>query len=181
VPEPVFDPLAEARAQAVRRILESRGERPADDPTDLRALVARANEASAATKELSALLPTRLEAAVGRAIAEDASGVSERLEEIQDDTTEIGDAVARVELDLLAERLGRIEDLEMIIELFGGGIKAIRSDLARLGERLDRIEGRLDAVAPSPAAETPSSPRQAYRSLFARTEPRGSDPAERSA
>jgi hypothetical protein len=179
--EPAFDPLAEARAQAVRRILESRGERPADDPTDLRALVARANEASIATKELSALLPTRLEAAVGRAVAEEGAGVAEALEELQDDTNEIAGTVARVEQDLLAERLGRIEDLEVIIELFGGGIKAIRNDLARLNERLDRIERRLDTLSPAPPAETPASPRQAYRSLFARTEPRGSDAAEHPA
>jgi hypothetical protein len=167
------NPLVDARAQAVRRILELRGEVADADSPDLRALIARTSEANAATKELSAVLPTRVEAAIGRALAESGPGLGRRLDDLQAETTEIADAVARVEQDILAERLGRVEDMELMIELVRGGIGAIRGDIAQLNERVAGLVARLDRIDPVPAAGDqlpPASGRHAYRSLFARTE-----------
>jgi hypothetical protein len=180
--EPVpTDPLSDARAQAVRRILELRGERPAADVTDLRSLIARVDvrsgEANAAAKELSATLPTRIEGAIERVVAESSSGVGRRIDAVYASTEEIGDAIARVEADLVAERLARIEDLEALIALVSSGVSAIRAEVAALSERVAGLAASTgapeDAAERTPEAE-PSQPpggRHAYRSLFARTEP----------
>jgi hypothetical protein len=174
------DPLSDARAQAVRRILELRGERPAPDASDLRALLTRvelrAGETSAAARDLSAVLPTRVEAAVERVVAESAAGVGRRLDAVHDSTEETADAVARIEADLIAERLARIEDLEALIALVASGVSAIRADVARLNDRLADLTTALGARQDDPAPEQEAEPtqppagRHAYRSLFARTD-----------
>jgi chromosome segregation ATPase len=188
-----LDPLADARAQAVRRILELRGETGGADIIDLRGLIARADaragEANASARELSAVLPTRLEAAIERALAEDAAGIGRRIDAVHSDTEEISDAIARVERDLVAERLGRIEDLEALVALVSSGISAIRADVGRLQARVDELAVQLEQkdAGISPAAEVaatqppPTQGRRAYRSLFARTEPHADEaesPAE---
>lgn len=175
------DPLSDARAQAVRRILELRGERPAPDTGDLRALLARvelrAGETSTAARELSAVLPTRVEAAVERVVAESAAGIDRRLDAVHANSEEIADAIARVEADLVAERLARIEDLEALVALMSGGVSAIRADVARLNAQVAELAATLsrqgEPPARSPEAEPTQPPagRHAYRSLFARTEP----------
>jgi hypothetical protein len=175
------DPLSDARAQAVRRILELRGERPAADVTDLRSLITRVDqrsgEANAAAKELSAMLPTRIEAAIERVVAESSSGVGRKLDAVHSSSEEMADAIARVEADLVAERLARIEDLEALIALVSSGVSAIRADVSALNERVAgltaALHGPKDAEQRTPEQE-PSQPaggRHAYRSLFARTEP----------
>ena len=66
-------------------------------------------------------------------------------------------AVARIEQDLLAERVGRIEDLELVIDLLAKGLDAVRTDVGRLSERLEGIALRLD----EPLQVTVERPRQA--------------------
>lgn len=185
------DPLSDARAQAVRRILELRGEQPAPDVTDLRSLIARVDmrsgEANAAAKELSALLPTRIEGAIERVVAESSSGVGQRLDAVHRSTEEIGDAIARVEADLVAERLARIEDLEALIALVSSGVSAIRADVSALNERVAGLAASLgkpqDAGerTPEPEPSQPPGGRHAYRSLFARTEPKRDTQSESAA
>jgi hypothetical protein len=177
MPDPTpLNPLIDARAQAVRRILELRGEAPDADTVDLRALIARTSEANAAARELSAVLPTRVEAAIGRALADDQAGVGQRIDEVRSSTEEISEAVERVERDLVAERLGRIEDLEALVALISSGISAIRADMGQLNDRVAELAARLDQGEPAaeepPAEPGPPAGRHAYRSLFARTEPR---------
>jgi hypothetical protein len=180
MPEPApTDPLSEARAQAVRRILELRGEKPAADVVDLRALISRVDmrsgEANAAAKELSAVLPTRVEAAIERVVTDNAAGVARRLDAVRSSTEETADAIARVEADLVAERLARIEDLEALVGLVSGGVSAIRADIARLNDRVDGLAAQLEqprgARTLEPEPTQPPAGRHAYRSLFARTEP----------
>jgi hypothetical protein len=184
MPDPTpLDPLVDARAQAVRRILELRGETPGADTVDLRALIARTSEANATARELSAVLPTRIEAAVGRALADDQTGIGRRIDDVRSSTDEIADTVARVEQDLVAERLGRIEDLEALVALISSGITAIRSDLGQLNARVAELATRIEQPAkanedPPPATPAPPAGRHAYRSLFARTEPRSQQAPE---
>ena len=187
-----LDPLANARAQAVRRILELRGEPSGDDSLDVRALLtrvdARAGEVNAAARELSAVLPTRVEAAIERVLADDAGGVGRRLDAVHAGTEEIAETVARVERDLLAERLGRIEDLEALVALVSSGIAAIRSDVEPAQPSHRRARGPAGparyaarAGCRAPAAEQAPGGRRAYRSLFARTEPGAQRDTEASA
>lgn len=184
------DPLIDARAQAVRRILELRGDKPAADVIDLRALIsrvdARSGEANAAARELSAVLPTRVEAAIERVVSDSAAGVGRRLDGVHATTEEIADAIARIEADLVAERLARIEDLEALIGLVSSGVSAIRADVSRLNERVGELTVQLEQTRPAAGAsqpdEAPPTPgRHAYRSLFARTEPREKSDAESAA
>jgi hypothetical protein len=191
MPEPApTDPLSDARAQAVRRILELRGEKPGADVIDLRALIARVDmrsgEANAAARELSAVLPTRVEAAIERVVSDSAAGVGRRLDAVYSSTEEIADAVARVEADLVAERLARIEDLEALIALVSSGVSAIRADVARLNERVAELTTQLDpskdaARTHEPTPTQPPGGRHAYRSLFARTEPSAKSVTESTA
>jgi chromosome segregation ATPase len=183
------DPLSDARAQAVRRILELRGEKPAADVVDLRALIARVDvrsgEVNAAAKELSAVLPTRVEAAIERVVTDNAAGVARRLDAVRSSTEETADAIARIEADLVAERLARIEDLEALVALVSGGVSAIRSDIARLNDRVaelaEQLEQPRDTRTLEPEPTQPPAGRHAYRSLFARTEPSAKSEAESTA
>jgi hypothetical protein len=183
------DPLSDARAQAVRRILELRGEKPPADVIDLRALIARVDvrsgEANAAAKELSAVLPTRVEAAIERVVTDTAAGVARRLDAVHSSTEETADAIARIEADLVAERLARIEDLEALVGLVSGGVSAIRADIARLNDRVaelaEQLEQPRDTRTPEPEPTQPPAGRHAYRSLFARTEPSARNEAESTA
>lgn len=187
-----LNPLADARAQAVRRILELRGESAGDDIIDVRTLISRADarvgEANAAARELAAVLPTRVEAAIERALADGAGGVGQRLDAVHAGTEGIAEAVSRVERDLVAERLGRIEDLEALVALVASGIAAIRADVGRLDSRISELSDRLDQIqapsadapATSPASDPPAG-RRAYSSLFARTEPGAERDAETAA
>jgi hypothetical protein len=191
MPEPApTDPLSDARAQAVRRILELRGEKPGADVVDLRALIARVDvrsgEANAAARELSAVLPTRVEAAIERVVADSAAGVGRRLDAVHTTNEEIADAIARLEADLVAERLARIEDLEALIALMRSGVSAIRADVAQLNQRVAELASQLgppkDATRTAePEPTQPPAGRHAYRSLFARTEPREKTEAESTA
>jgi hypothetical protein len=188
--EPVpTDPLSDARAQAVRRILELRGEQPAADVTDLRSLIARvemrSGEANAAAKDLSATLPTRIEGAIERVVAESSSGVGRRLDAVHASTEEVADAIARVEADLVAERLARIEDLEALIALVSSGVSAIRADVAALNERVAGLAASLgappDERTPEQEPSQPPGGRHTYRSLFARTDSRRDAQSESTA
>jgi hypothetical protein len=188
--EPVpTDPLSDARAQAVRRILELRGEQPAADVTDLRSLIARvemrSGEANAAAKDLSATLPTRIEGAIERVVAESSSGVGRRLDAVHASTEEVADVIAPVEADLVAERLARIEDLEALIALVSSGVSAIRADVAALNERVAGLAASLgappDERTPEQEPSQPPGGRHTYRSLFARTDSRRDAQSESTA
>jgi hypothetical protein len=183
------DSLHDAHEQAIRRIQELR-ERgfgtppspPAPTPAlappppatpDLRTLLVRAEahvgELRNSAQDLAALLPTRVEAAVTRALGEDVGGLGHRLDEVRNEVFETAGAIDRIERDLLAERLGRIEDLEVIVDLLTGSITAIRADIARLAGQIDEIGAKLDAplqvrvererptVAPAPPTEADSA------------------------
>ena len=85
-------------------------------------------------------------------------------------------AVARIEQDLLAERVGRIEDLELVIDLLAKGLDAVRTDVARLSERLEGIAaaagraaaGHRRAAAPGRAPEPVLADRAGARERRAR-------------
>jgi hypothetical protein len=153
-----------------RRRLDARREREATQGPEIRAVLMRAeshlNELRGAAEVLAGILPTRVEAAVARALGE--GGLDRRLEGMREELRGTNAAVSRIEQDLLAERVGRIEDLELVIDLLARGLDAVRSDVARLSERLEGVALRLD----EPLQVTVERPRQAgLRNLFAPTEP----------
>jgi len=163
------DTLHDLQGDARRR-LDARREREAGQGPEIRALLLRAeshlDELRGTAEVLAGVLPTRVEAAVARALGE--GGLDRRLEGMREEVRASSAAVARIEQDLLAERVGRIEDLELIIDLLAKGLDAVRTDVGRLAERLEGIAARLD----EPLQVTVERPRQAgLRQLFSPTEP----------
>jgi hypothetical protein len=174
------DPLRDAREAALRRIgeLRQRGTGSSEPAgPDLRTLLARSerhvDELRRSASELAAILPTRVEAAVARALGEDEGGLGRRLDQVADQTGGLAAAVARVEGDLLAERMARVEDLEVLVDLVGGGLTALRSDLRAVRRELAELRGVVAqplqvTLAREPAAATPKSPAPLPSSLRVR-------------
>jgi hypothetical protein len=141
------DPLRDAREAALRRIGELRqrsvGTSEPASP-DLRTLLARSerhvDELRRSASELAAILPTRVEAAVARALGEDEGGLGRRIDQVLDQTGKLASAVERVEGDLLAERMARVEDLEVLVELVSGGLTALRADLRSMRRDLAELQ-----------------------------------------
>jgi hypothetical protein len=141
------DPLRDAREAALRRIGEMRQRNlGASEPAgpDLRTLLARSeqhvDELRRSASELAAILPTRVEAAVARALGEDEGGLGRRLDTVLDRSGQLNAAVERVERDLLAERMARVEDLEVLVELVSGGLSALRADLRSVRRELAELQ-----------------------------------------
>jgi hypothetical protein len=141
------DPLRDAREAALRRIGEMRQRNlGASEPAgpDLRTLLARSerhvDELRRSASELAAILPTRVEAAVARALGEDEGGLGRRLDTVVDQSGQLTAAVERVERDLLAERMARVEDLEVLVDLVSGGLTALRGDLRALRRELAELQ-----------------------------------------
>ena len=140
------DPLRDAREAALRRIGEMRQRNlGANEPAgpDLRTLLVRSerhvDELRRSASELAAILPTRVEAAVARALGEDEGGLGRRLDEVLGQATGISAAVERVERDLLAERMARVEDLEVLVNLVSGGLGALHADLRAVRSELAEL------------------------------------------
>lgn len=141
------DPLRDAREAALRRIGEMRQRNlGANEPAgpDLRTLLVRSerhvDELRRSASELAAILPTRVEAAVARALGEDEGGLGRRLDEVLAQSGSLMAAVERVERDLLAERMARVEDLEVLVDLISGGLGALRADLRAVRGELAALQ-----------------------------------------
>src|SRR4051812_1039592 len=141
------DPLRDAREAALRRIGEMRQRNlGASEPAgpDLRTLLVRSerhvDELRRSAGELAAILPTRVEAAVARALGEDEGGLGRRLDQVLDQSGRVTAAVERVERDLLSERMARVEDLEVLVDLVSGGLSALRADLRSVRRELAELQ-----------------------------------------
>jgi len=153
-------PMEEAEAQLYRRIQELRtrargeqqpapdapGERPATP--DLRTILARAethvDELRSTAAALEESLPARVERAVERALAAqpDVRGADELRELLRG----LSRQVEQVNRDLLSERLGRVEDLELVVDLISTGMAALRQDVATLAAAVDSVGGGVESV-----------------------------------
>ena len=69
----------------------------------------------------------------------DQHGDSRRLAEMAELMRSLSRQVEQVNRDLLAERLGRVEDLELIVDLVSTGFSALRDDVATMGAMVDRV------------------------------------------
>jgi hypothetical protein len=169
------DPLRDAREAALRRIGELRQRSVgASEPAgpDLRTLLARSerhvDELRRSASELAAVLPTRVEAAVARALGEDEGGLGRRLDRVVDQTGQLAAAVERVEGDLLSERMARVEDLEVLVDLVSGGLTALRAELRSVRRELAELQALVGqplqiTVAREQAAEAAAAAPPALR------------------
>lgn len=180
--------MAEAEAQLYRRIQELRTRARADrtpgatgdSPTalpDLRTILARAEanvgELRTTASSLERSLPEAVERAVERAMDERAT--PRRLVELTDLVRSLAGQMEQVNRDLLNERLGRVEDLELLVDLVSTGMSTLRQDVADATNVLSRMTSSVNGVAArldQPLQVTVERPRQSgVRDLFRSTEP----------
>ena len=187
--------MAEAEAQLYRRIQElrtrARGDQPAPDVVaearpampDLRTILARAethvDELRTTAASLEESLPAKVERAVERAMSEHSD--ARRADELRELLRGLSRQVEQVNLDLLAERLGRVEDLELVVDLISTGMAALRQDIATLAAMVEQVGGGVDGVIEKldqPLQVTVERPhRSGVRDLF---QPTSDDPPEAS-
>lgn len=188
-------PMEEAEAQLYRRIQElrtrARGDQPVPDVVpesrpampDLRTILARAethvDELRTTAAALEENLPAKVERAVERAMSEHSD--ARRADELRELLRGLSRQVEQVNLDLLAERLGRVEDLELVVDLISTGMAALRQDVATLAAMVEQVGGGVDGVIEKldqPLQVTVERPhRSGVRDLF---QPTSDDPPEAS-
>ncbi|HET6849073.1 MAG TPA: hypothetical protein VFH74_09455 [Gaiellales bacterium] len=186
-------PMEEAEAQLYRRIQELRArargegaEGPADQAADdrpampdLRTILARAethvDELRSTAAALEESLPARVERAVERALS--AHPDTRQAEELRELLRGLSRQVEQVNRDLLAERLGRVEDLELVVDLISTGMAALRQDVATVSAMVEQVRSGVDGVVDKldqPLQVTVERPqRSGVRDLF---KPTGDDP-----
>jgi hypothetical protein len=189
-------PMEEAEAQLYRRIQElrtrARGDQPVPDVVpesrpampDLRTILARAethvDELRTTASALEENLPAKVERAVERAMSEHSD--ARRADELRELLRGLSRQVEQVNLDLLAERLGRVEDLELVVDLISTGMAALRQDVATLAAMVEQVGGGVDGVIEKldqPLQVTVERPhRSGVRDLFQPTT--GDEPPEAS-
>ena len=189
-------PMEEAEAQLYRRIQElrtrARGDQPVPDVVpesrpampDLRTILARAethvDELRTTAAALEENLPAKVERAVERAMSEHSD--ARRADELRELLRGLSRQVEQVNLDLLAERLGRVEDLELVVDLISTGMAALRQDVATLAAMVEQVGGGVDGVIEKldqPLQVTVERPhRSCVRDLFQPTT--GDEPPEAS-
>jgi len=176
-------PMEEAEAQLYRRIQElrtrARGDQPGPDVVaearpampDLRTILARAethvDELRTTAASLEESLPAKVERAVERAMSEHSD--ARRADELRELLRGLSRQVEQVNLDLLAERLGRVEDLELVVDLISTGMAALEP---WVGVGADGWDKNLDQPLQVPV-ERPH--RSGVRHLF---QPTGEAPPE---
>ena len=181
------NPMAEAEAQLYRRIQELRararserapgaaGDTPATMP-DLRTILARAEANVGELRQTAAALEQSLPETVERAIerAMDERSTPRRLVELRELVRSLAGQMEQVNRDLLAERLGRIEDLELLVDLISTGMASLRQDVADVSGTIARMTSSVNGVAArldQPLQVTVERPRQSgVRDLFRPTE-----------
>jgi ABC-type transporter Mla subunit MlaD len=182
------NPMAEAEKQLYRRIQElrarARSERASGTPTDtpqtmpdLRTILARAEANVGELRQTAAALEQTLPEAVERAVerAMDERSTPRRITELRELIRALAGQMEQVNRDLLAERLGRIEDLELLVDLISTGMASLRQDVADVSGSLARMSSSMNGVAArldQPLQVTVERARQAgVRDLFRATDP----------
>lgn len=116
-----------------------------EDEVDVTAEIEEVKEIAA---DLRAVLPTRIEAAVQRALDahEGAGAVDARVAELHALAIDTAQRTRALAADVRADRVSRVEDLEVVVDLLAEGLGAVRGDVARLEAKSSRIEKELERV-----------------------------------
>ena len=118
-----------------------------DDSTDFSDVTAEIEEVKEIAADLRSVLPTRIEAAVQRALdAHEGTGPDARVAELHALAVDTAQRTRALAADVRADRVSRIEDLEVVVDLLAEGLGAVRGDVARLEARSVRIEKELERV-----------------------------------
>jgi hypothetical protein len=97
--------------------------------------------------ELKAVLPTRIEAAVARALGSADDTTARRLSKLGEQCERIEGTVGTIADDLLAERLSRAEDLEVLVDLVRAATVEVKSDVQALERQLADLGAMVAGLA----------------------------------
>ena len=109
-------------------------------------------------------LPAQVERAIERAMA--AHGDDRQFDGLHDALSALARQIDQVNRDLLAERLGRVEDLELVVDLISTGMAELRRDRRDAGRagracrRARRHRARPDGSAAAGHRRTPAACRR---------------------
>ena len=131
-----MDETALERAkERLERAAEGRAE-----PAELEAALERARgqiEALAeAAAELESSLPERVGSAVREGVRSEALPVARQLAEVRGLMNQVIRRLERVEGDLLADRLARVDDLALLVDLVASGWRSVDDRLGRIEQSL---------------------------------------------
>ncbi len=131
--------------RARTRLAEASAGRP--EPAALEAALARAGEAlddlATRASELEATVPDRVGEAVQQGLRAEVLPVGRHIAEVRGLSGQTIRRLERMEGDLLAERLDRLDDLALLVDLVTSGWKGVDERLAGLEERLEESKGAI--------------------------------------
>jgi len=137
--------LPESLSRARRRLeaAESAPEQAEIDATLERARHALESVAERVA-ELEAAVPERLGAAIHDGMRAEVLPVGRQVAEIRGYSNQTIRGLERLQVDLDAERRGRVEDLGLLVDLIASSWQAAEKRLDRLERSIDRIERALE-------------------------------------
>ncbi len=162
-PDGPIDPqaaLRAAREDAARRIAELRRSSelpPAPALPDLRSVLSRAEEHVSEMRdtavELKAVLPTRVEAAVSRALAgSEGTSLGRQVEDLRRLALETSAEMGSLARDVRDDQVGRVEDLETMVDLIATSATVVRADVSRVEAELAETRRALALLGQTLAA-----------------------------
>jgi len=140
--------MEEALARARERLEQASGN--ALDPSQTRAAFERARaQMEALTQmgaELEAMLPGEIGLAVREGLRAEALPVARQLAELRGLTNQLISRLNALEQEIEAERLARVEDLGLLVDLIAGGWRGVDERLARMEESLNGREATVYSI-----------------------------------
>jgi len=140
--------MEEVLARARERLEQASGN--AVDPSQTRAAFERARAQMEALTQMGAELETMLPEEIGLAVREglraEALPVARQLAELRGLTNQLIRRLGELEQEIEAERLARVEDLGLLIDLIAGGWRGVDERLARMEESLNGREATVYSI-----------------------------------
>jgi hypothetical protein len=140
--------MEEVLARARERLEQASGN--AVDPSQTRAAFERARAQMEALTQMGAELETMLPEEIGLAVREglraEALPVARQLAELRGLTNQLIRRLGQLEQEIEAERLARVEDLGLLVDLIAGGWRSVDDRLARMEESLNGREATVYSI-----------------------------------
>ena len=140
--------MEEVLARARERLEQASGN--AVDPSQTRAAFERARAQMEALTQMGAELETMLPEEIGLAVREglraEALPVARQLAELRGLTNQLIRRLGELEQEIEAERLARVEDLGLLVDLIAGGWRSVDDRLARMEESLNGREATVYSI-----------------------------------
>ena len=99
--------------------------------------------------ELEASVPERVGTAIQEGMRAEVLPVARHVAEVRGLSTQTIRRLERLQGDIAAERMARVDDLALLVELVSSGWRAVERRLDRLERMLDRLERSVDNGHPA--------------------------------